>query len=149
MKKVLVALVAFGFLATGLAHGEPPPVVEASHNAVVSFLKLSPEQVHQWDVVYRIHRDAERPLQQAIEEVLAELNALFDAGDPDPAEVGALAIEKRSLGEELIEVHVIYHQDFVALLDETQLKLLHLIARADDVQPIIPAFKLFELIPRR
>ena len=37
----------------------------------------------------------------------------------------------------------------MALLDESQARRLGFIARADDVQPIIPGFKLFELIPRR
>ena len=35
------------------------------------------------------------------------------------------------------------------LLDDEQFGRLGFIARADKVQPIIPAFKLFELIPRR
>ena len=52
-------------------------------------------------------------------------------------------------GEDLIEVHVVYHEDFVALLEENQIRKLYFIARADDVQRIIPAFKLFELIRRR
>jgi hypothetical protein len=58
-------------------------------------------------------------------------------------------IDRRELGEELIEVHVVYHEAFVAMLDEVQVRRLRFIARADDVQNTIPAFKLFELIRRR
>jgi hypothetical protein len=149
MKKILMALMAMALVAPVSAQEEPPPIVEASHNAVVAFLNLSPEQVEGWDVIYQIHRDDEKPLQEAIAAVQEEIDVLFDAGDPNPAEVGALFIERRDLTEQLIEVHLIYHEAFIALLDSTQARKLHFIARADDVQKFIPAFKLFELIPRR
>ena len=150
MKKVLFALVALAIVAPAIAQEDgPPPIVEASHNAVVAFLKLTPEQVTAWDEVYQIHRDAEQPIQEDIREVQEAIDALFEAGAPDPAEVGELFIERRVLGEALIEVHVIYHEAFVALLEENQVRKLHFVARADDVQRIIPAFKLFELIRRR
>jgi len=150
MKKVLFALVALAIVAPAMAQEDgPPPIVEASHNAVVAFLKLTPEQVTAWDEIYQIHRDAEQPIQEDIREVQETIDALFEAGDPDAAEVGELFIERRVLGEALIEVHVIYHEAFVALLEENQVRKLHFVARADDVQRIIPAFKLFELIRRR
>ena len=151
MKKLLIVLCALAAAPPVLAQGadaEPPPIVEASHNAVVAFLRLSPEQVESWDVIYQIHRDAEKPLQEAIAVVQEAIDGLFEAGDPDPAEVGALFIERRDLGEQLIEVHLVYHEDFVALLDQAQARRLDFIARADEVERIIPAFKLFELIPR-
>ncbi len=152
MKELLIALFALAAAAPVLAQGpeaEPPPIVEASHNAVVAFLRLSPEQVEAWDVIYRIHRDAEKPLREALTAIQEEIDALFEAGDPEPAEIGALFIERRDLTEQLVAVHLVYHEDFVTLLDDAQARKLNFIARADDVQPIIPAFKLFELIRRR
>lgn len=150
MKKFLIAVIAVCVVTPIAAQEmEPPPIVEAAHNRVAAFLDLSEEQVADWDVIYRIHRDAEQPLKDEIEIVQAEIDALFEAGGPDPAEVGALFIERRDLGEALIEVHVVYHEALTALLDEGQLRRLKFIVRADDVQQIIPAFKLFELIPRR
>ena len=150
MKKFLIAVIALCVVAPLAAQEmEPPPIVEAAHNRVAAFLQLSEQQIADWDVIYQIHRDAEQPLKDEIAAVQAEIDALFEEGDPDPTEVGELTIERRGLGEALIEVHVVYHEDFVALLDETQVRRLRFIARADDVQKIIPAFKLFELIPRR
>jgi hypothetical protein len=149
MRKTLIALIAVVFVTPVFAQEEPPPIVEASHNAVVRFLNLSPEQVEAWDVIYQIHREKEQPLQEMIAEVQAEIDALFEAGNPDPAEVGALFITRRDLGEQLLEVHLVYHEDFVLLLGDAQTRKLRFIARADDVQKFIPAFKLFELIPRR
>ena len=149
MKRILIVLMAMALAAPVLAQEEPPPIVEASRNAVVAFLNLSPEQVEGWDVIYQIHRDNEKPLQKAIAAVQETIDGLFDNGDPDPAEVGELFIERRDLSEQLLEVHLVYHEDFVALLDEGQVRKLRFIARADEVQKFIPAFKLFELIPRR
>jgi hypothetical protein len=150
MKKFLIAVMMFGVVSPLIAQEmEPPPIVEAAHNRVAAFLQLSDQQIADWDVIYKIHRDAEQPLQDEAAAVQAEIDALFEAGAPDPAEVGELVIERHELGEALITVHVVYHQDFVALLDETQVRRLNFIARADDVQQVIPAFKLFELIPKR
>lgn len=150
MKKLLIAVLALCVAAPLAAQDmEPPPIVEAAHNQVAGFLQLTAEQIADWKVIYQIHRDAERPLKDEIAAVQAEIDALFEAGDPDPAALGELMIERRFLGEALFEVHLVYHEAFVALLDESQARRLRFIARADDVQKIIPAFKLFELIPRR
>ena len=149
MKKLLIVLFALAVVVPVAAQEEPPPIVEAAHNGVAAFLHLTDEQIVDWDEIYLIHRDAEKPLKEDIRAVQTEIDGLFEAGDPDPTTVGGLMIERRELGEALIEVHVIYHEDFVALLDESQMRRLRFIARADDVQKFIPAFKLFELIRRR
>jgi len=149
MKKLLIVLFALAVVVPVAAQEGPPPIVEAAHNGVAAFLHLTDEQIVDWDEIYQIHRDAEQPLKEDIRAVQTEIDALFEAGDPDPATVGGLMIERRELGEALLEVHVIYHEDFVALLDESQVRRLRFIARADDVQKFIPAFKLFELVRRR
>jgi len=150
MKKLLIALIAVCVVAPLAAQEtEPPPIVEAAHNRVAGFLQMSDEQIGAWDVIYQIHRDAERPLKDEIAAVQAEIDALFESGEPEPAELGELVIQRHELGGALIDVHLVYHEDFVSLLDEDQARRLGFIARADDVQRIIPAFKLFELIPRR
>ena len=149
MKKLLIVLFALAVVVPVAAQEGPPPIVEAAHNGVAAFLHLTDEQIVVWDEIYLIHRDAEQPLKEDIRAVQTEIDDLFEAGDPDPAAVGGLMIQRREFGEALLEVHVIYHEDFVALLDESQVRRLRFIARADDVQKFIPAFKLFELIRRR
>jgi len=149
MKKILIAVIALCVVAPLAAQEmEPPPIVEASHNAVAAFLQLNDEQIAAWDVIYQIHREAEQPLKDEMAAIQAEIDALFETGDPDPGALGELVIERHALGEALFDVHLVYHEDFVAMLDEAQAKRLKFIARADDVQKFIPAFKLFELIPR-
>jgi len=152
MKKFLIVLMVLSVVSPVLAQeleAEPPPIVEASHHAVVLFLKLSPEQVEAWHVIYQIHREKEQRLREMIAQVQADIDVLFEAGDPDPGAVGELFILRRQYGEDLLDVHIVYHEDFVLLLNDAQTRRLGFIARADDVQKIIPAFKLFELIPRR
>jgi hypothetical protein len=149
MKKLLIVLFALAVVAPVAAQEGPPPIVEAAHNGVAAFLHLTDEQIVVWDDIYQIHRDAEQQFKEDIRAVQTEIDGLFEAGDPDPTEVGELMIVRREFGEALLEVHRIYHEDFVALLDEFQVRRLRFIARADDVQKFIPAFKLFELIRRR
>jgi Spy/CpxP family protein refolding chaperone len=156
MKKLMIAVFVMTVAAPVLAQEGPPdgmegppPIVEAAHNRVVAFLELTDEQVVAWDEMYQIHREAEQPLKEQMRELQEEIDALFESGDYTAEEVGELTIERRLAGEALAEVHLIYHEGFVALLDEEQLGRLGFIARADRVQEIIPAFKLFELIRRR
>ncbi len=151
MKKILIALIALCVVAPVVAQEmEPPPIVEASHNAVAAFLQLTDEQIAAWDVIYQIHREAEQPLKDEAAALQAEIDALFEAGDPDAAVLGGLVIERHAVGEALFDVHLVYHEAFVALLDETQAKRLKFIAtRGRRADSIIPAFKLFELIPKR
>jgi hypothetical protein len=149
MKKIVFVLIAVALATPVFAQEGPPPIVEASHNAVVAFLNLTPEQAEDWDTVYRMHREAEKPLQEGIAAVQEAIEEYFDSGIDDPAAVGLLFTERRALTEDLIQVHVDYYGDFLLILDDAQTRKLRFIARADDVQPIIPAFKLFELIPKR
>ena len=152
MKKFLIVLFALAVVSPVLAQeleAGPPPIVEASHNAVVAFLQLTPEQVEDWHLIYQIHRKAEQIIQEDIRAFQKAIEEYFDSGVDDPAAVGLLFTERRALTEELVQVHLDYHQDFVLILDDAQARRLRFIARADDVQKIIPAFKLFELIPRR
>jgi hypothetical protein len=154
MKRLLLALFIVAVAAPVLAQDgpppeEPPPIVEAAHNRVVAFLQLDEAQEAEWDRLYQEHRDAEQPIQEELRMVQDEIEALFEQGTPDATELGNLAIERHDLGDALREVHEIYHDGVLELLDESQERKLWFLARADDVQKIIPAFKLFELIPRR
>jgi Spy/CpxP family protein refolding chaperone len=152
MKKALVALIAVAAVSPLFAQvdlPEPPPAVEAAHNQVVRFLQLDEAQVAAWDALWQDHRDAEQPLRDAIAALETELEALLAAPEPDVAAIGALVVERRDLGLAVHDVHTAYHDGVVALLDEEQNARLAFLARADDAQRFIPAFKTFELIPRR
>lgn len=152
MKKTLIVLIALAVVAPVFAQDSPegpPPIAIAAHNHVIAFLDLSEVQVAAWDEINLIHRDAEEPIKEEIRILEGEIKALIEAGDPDATVVGELVLEIAELKSDLHEIHTIYHEGFVALLDEDQAQRLGFIARADRAQKFIPAFRLFELIPRR
>jgi len=127
---------------------EPHPVVEAAHHAIINFLDLDPDQVAEWDVLWADHRSAEEVLVQQIAYVQAMIEDLFATGNPDPSELGVLMIERRALGEALIDVHVVYVEGFEMLLDEEQTRRLQEIRIAEKIQKWIPAFRTFDLVRR-
>jgi Spy/CpxP family protein refolding chaperone len=153
MKKVLIVLFALAVVSPVLAQEGPPegppPIAVAAHNQVALFLELTEDQVAAWDEMYIIHRDAEQPVKEEMRIQEAELKEMIEAGDPDPTTVGELVLLIADLRAELGEIHMTYHEDFMALLDEDQARRLGFVNRADKAQKIIPAFKLFELIRRR
>jgi len=127
---------------------EPGPIMIGAQHMVIEFLKLDDVQAAAWDVLWADHRTAEEPLRRQIADVQAMIEDLFAAGAPDPAELGLLMIDRRSLGEALADVHIVYVEGFEFLLDEEQARRLREIRIAERIQGFIPAFKAFELVRR-
>ena len=153
MKHLLLPMLIFALVAPAAAQvdnpGDPPhPAMAAARHAVINFLDLDPTQVEAWDILWADHRAAEQPLRQQIADVQAQIDALFAAGSPDPAELGLLVIERRDLGDALIDVHLIYVEGFQGLLDDEQTRRLGEIRIADRIQRWIPAFTAFDLVKR-
>jgi hypothetical protein len=153
MKRLILAAVMFAFAIPVGAQGEIPPdgpypVADAARHIVISYLELDPDQVAAFDILWEDHRIAEEPILQAIADVQTAIDDLFATGAPDPTELGLLVIERRNLGEALIDVHVVYVDGFELLLDDVQADRLHQLRVADRIQRFIPAFKGYELIRR-
>ena len=153
MKRMLLSALILAVAVPVAAQIQEPsdlthPAMDAAHHAVANFLALDQNQVESWDILWADHRAAEEPLRQQIADVQTLIEDLFASGAPDPTELGLLMIERRDLGEALIDVHVIYVEDFQALLDEEQAGRLREIRIADKIQRWIPAFKAFELVKR-
>ena len=147
MKRLLFSVLMLALAAPALAQTEPPgeqphPGVDAARHAVINFLGLDPDQVA------ADHRAAEQPIVQQIGDVQARIDDLFAAGVPDPTELGLLVIQRHDLGEDLVDVHVIYVDGFEMLLDEDQTGRLTEIRIANQIQKWIPAFKTFDLVRR-
>lgn len=149
MKKTLLAMMILAVCLPLAAQEAPDPGPARAKNMIVNFLSLTPEQVQAWEEAFEAHRTAEQPIQEAIADVQAELDELFALTDPDPFEVGELVLERRQLGEDLIEVHRLYVEEFLLLLDEDQAQRYAFIRRAEQAQPLIPAFRLAQLLPPR
>ena len=153
MKRLFLPILLLAMVAPAAAQFDEPgdlshPVMDAARHAVINFLDLGPDQVDAWDVLWADHRAAEQPLRQSIADIQALIEDIFASGAPDPTELGLLMIERRDLGEALIDVHVIYVEGFEALLDEEQAHRLREIRIANRIQSWIPAFKAFELVKR-
>ncbi len=156
MRRIILSLALLALAAPAAAQLEEPggpeelshPVMVAARHAVISFLDLSPDQVDAWDVLWTEHRDAEAPIVQAIRDVQTAIDDLFAGGAPDPTELGLLIIDRRDLGDALIDVHVVYIEGFEELLDDEQMNRLQKIRIADRIERWIPSFKTFNLIRR-
>jgi len=147
MKRWTLALVALALVAPAVA--QDGPHADVARDAVIQFLELDPDQVATWDQLVADRDTAADPIRQSIADTQQQIDDLFAAGDPDPTEVGLLVIDRRDLGQQLADVHMLYVDGFEALLDTDQLDRLEFIRRADRVQPLIPAFRIWGFLPPR
>ena len=127
---------------------EPGPIMDGARHLVIEFLDLDADQVAAWEILWADHRAAEEPLEQQIASIQRMIEDLFASGNPDPTELGLLMIDRRDLGEALIDVHVVYVEGFEFLLDDEQARRLREIRVAERIQGFIPAFKVFQLVRR-
>ena len=153
MKRLVLSVMMLALAAPLAAQDKPPqtepgPVMNGARHLVVEFLDLDADQTAAWEILWADHRAAEEPLEQQIASVQAMIDDLFASGNPDPTELGLLMIDRRDLGEALIDVHVIYVEGFESLLDDEQAGRLREIRIAERIQGFIPAFKVFELVRR-
>jgi hypothetical protein len=146
MKRLLIGLMVLAAALPVMA--QEGPIGEGAQEIVIRYLELTPDQVATWDqLIDDFEADAE-PLREAIAEIQAQIDELFANGSPDPYELGELVIQRRDLVEQLAQVRETYVFGFESLLDEQQAKKLNVIRRADRVEPLIPAFRVYGLLPR-
>ncbi len=153
MKRLFLPILMLVLVAPAAAQFDDPgelahPAMDAARHAVINFLDLEPAQVEAWDLLWADHRAAEVPLREQIADVQSAIEDIFSGGAPDPTELGLLMIERRDLGEALIDVHLIYIEGFRTLLNEIQSDRLHEIRVAEKIQRWIPAFTAFDLVKR-
>ena len=117
--------------------------------AVARFLELSEDQMATWDQLIADRDAAAQPILERLAEIRQELADLFAGGDPDPAEVGTLVIERHGLVGQLGDIQRAYVEGFVAMLSDEQAARYGLVRRAEQVLPVIPAFRAVGLLPRR
>ncbi len=129
-----------------LAQEEPPCRVEVSMRAVAEFLALTPEQVDAWQSAMEARRAAAEPLGGELGDVRAQLAMLLDEAEPDAVAVGELTIQAHGIREALRQVNESYLDTFNGLLDEDQANKVAFLQRADRVQPLLPAFRVFGLL---
>ncbi len=145
MKSTVLLTVMLALAIPLAAQGGPP--ADRAQDRVVEFLGLTTEQVDAWDGLLTAREDAATPLRDRMMAAEQEIVDLLEGGASDPAAVGALVVEVYGLRQQLRDVQGAYVDGFAALLDEEQLRKLEFIRRADHVQPLLPAFRFFGLLP--
>jgi hypothetical protein len=161
----LIVTAATGALASGIDNGPPGldpaadvlqlattegSLPEHAKTAIIEYLELSDAQIDAWDALIDDTTALAEPLRDRVREIDDELEALFASEDPPADVVGELVIERHDLIEELIRIHRHYVDQFEhVILTEDQHRRYHLVRAAARVQRLIPAFRLFALIPPR
>jgi Spy/CpxP family protein refolding chaperone len=143
MKRALLASAVLLALAAPASAQELGPCAERGQDAIVEFLALTPDQVAAWDQLLADRDAAAEPLRTELEAVETELRALLESPDPPADEVGALVIQGHDLRQQLGDVHRVYFDGFVALLDEEQAPRFEAVRRAERLQPLVPVFRAF------
>jgi len=126
--------------------GPPPGSPQAT---VIRFLQLSEDQVATWHDLATAREEAAAPIREALGAVHDQLAELFAQEDPDPAAVGSLVLERRSLEAELVEIQRAYVEGFEAMLDEEQAGKLGAVRKAAALEPVVPAFRKVGLVRPR
>jgi hypothetical protein len=119
----------------------------AAQRVIAEFLQLTGDQVTAWDVLIDERNAAAEPLRDQLADVDAQIQDLLAGDDPDPYAVGDLVILRRDLAEQLAQVQRTYVEGFDALLTEEQQGQYHFIRRAEQAQPLFPAFRTLGLLP--
>ena len=117
MKRLFLPILLLALAMPAAAQEKPPeedpgPIVNGARHLVIEFLDLDADQADAWEVLWTDHRAAEEPLRHEIADIQAMIEDLFAAGAPDPTELGLLMIDRRALGEALVDVHTIYVEGF-------------------------------------
>jgi hypothetical protein len=125
-------------------------VPDHAKTAIIEYFDLSEAQIEAWDVLIDETTALSGPLRDRVQEINEELKTLFESGDPDADVVGEYAIERHGLLEELLWLHRDYVDGFEhGILTVDQHRKYHVVRAAARVQLLIPAFRLYALIPPR
>ncbi len=118
-----------------------------AREAVIKFLGLASDQVASWDALLAARKVAVEPLQEVLQATEKELQGLLQADNPDPAAVGKLVLKAKELREQIGAAHKAYVEGFEAMLTAEQKNKLAFLRRAERAAPLVPAFRLFGLLP--
>jgi Spy/CpxP family protein refolding chaperone len=145
MKKALIG-VALLALALPLVAQEGP-VVDRAKQEITRFLGLGEAQVTKWDELLATREDAVGALKEQVKGLEEQLRALLGQPAPDAATVGALVIQLKGLRDQIEAANHTYLEGFEAVLTQEQTTKLNAMRHAARLEPLVPAFRLFGLVP--
>jgi hypothetical protein len=145
MRKALFALVVLALAVPALA--DDGPLALRAKGEVVGFLALTPAQTAQWDALHATRQQTVPPLRTQLQGIEDQLKTLLAQSNPDPAAVGDLVLQAHGVREQIRAAESAYVDGFGAMLGTDQQAKLGFLRRAEQAQPVIPAFRLFALLP--
>ena len=133
-----------------------PPSVEAlvapgltpaeSLRVVAAFLELTPEQVSSLTTLLQERHQAIVPLLQEIHTRQQQIADQLQSGAPDPTVIGNLVIEIHQFLQQVYQAQATFMQGFLNLLNDEQRRRYEALRLAEQLQPLLPAFRTLRLI---
>ena len=145
MRKVLLALVVLALAVPALA--DDGPLAARAKGEVVGFLALTSDQTAQWDTLLAAREQTVAPLRTQLQGIEEQLRTVLAQPNPDPAAVGNLVLQAHGVREQIRAANGAYTDGFNALLTGDQQAKVAFLHRAAKVEPVLPAFRFFALLP--
>jgi Spy/CpxP family protein refolding chaperone len=172
MKNLLVVLTVVALALPAAAQtapprlGAPPPTpdpvfgeleldnAQATHvlperakEIVIRTLGLTEAQQAEWETMLANLRATLAPLREQLKNGEEALRDLLRQSNPDPTRIGELVLASKQVREQMGAAHQAYLQGFEGMLTLEQKAKLAFLRRAQQVVPLLPAFKMFGLLP--
>jgi hypothetical protein len=112
---------------------------------VVQFLQLQPAQQPIFGQLLQARQTAVAPLFQGIAQREQQLEALLTSGG-NPSQIGILVIQIHSLQLQIVQAQQVFLANLANLLDPDQQQRLAAVRVAAQLQPVVPAFQLLQLL---
>ena len=145
MRKAVLALVVLALAVPALA--DDGPLAVRAKAEVVGFLALTSDQAAQWDALLATREQTVAPLRAQLQGLEDQLKTLLGQSSPDPAAVGNLVLQIHGVRDQIRAADGAYLDGFGAMLGADQQAKLAFLRRADLARPVIPAFRVFGLVP--
>jgi hypothetical protein len=146
MRRAVVATIVVLALVAPL-HAQQGPIANQGQQQVVRFLGLDEQQVTKWNELLDARGQAVKALRDQIKGLEEQLRAELAKATPDAAVVGGLVIQIKGLRDQIEPANQAYLDGFEAMLTEEQAGKLGAVRRAARLEPLLPAFRLFGLVP--
>ena len=112
---------------------------------VSNFLQLSEAQTASLIGMIQSRDAAIRPIAEALQAKQQALQSLLDTPSPDPSAVGMLMVEINTGQHQIATIAQSAAASFAATLTDEQKQRMDFVHQAEQVAPIIPAFKALGL----
>jgi hypothetical protein len=144
LRRPVIAAVLAALAVTPLAAQRPD--VDHPAKTVARFLELSEQQRLDWRELRSATAAEIEPRAAALADAETELERLLGTDGPDPAALGGLLLEIRTLRRQIQRLRHQATTDFEALLGVDQRRRLEAVRQAARLAPVVPAFRALGLL---